>query len=163
MTASSDDVYGVIDSADQVLLRELCRARAELDALEDAVDELPKILEDKFRQRLAVVVETNRQLAVQKQILMRQLAASLPPVGSGQVSPHVWTHDRRLRVCFPTFRIAKRSVWMALLTCFALLVLARAITSRAPHRQPGTTAKGTVRLFPAPDSESQLILRAGPG
>ncbi|MEB3276796.1 MAG: DUF4115 domain-containing protein [Cyanobacteriota bacterium] len=61
------------DSIDQ----QLASARAELAALEQAVDELPEIVEAKFRLGVAAVVETNRRLMAQ-QVLLQRACASLP-------------------------------------------------------------------------------------
>lgn len=56
---------------------ELASALAELDALERAVEELPQVLEDKFRQRVRALAEFNRQLALQQQMLQKGDTAGL--------------------------------------------------------------------------------------
>jgi len=55
---------------------ELERARSELAALEGALEELPQILEDKFRQRLLALRQCNHQLLLEQASLSRQLMAS---------------------------------------------------------------------------------------
>ena len=52
---------------------ELERARSELAALEGALEELPQILEDKFRQRLLALRQFNHQLLLEQASLSRQL------------------------------------------------------------------------------------------
>jgi len=55
---------------------ELERARSELTALKGALEELPQILEDKFRQRLLALRQGNHQLLLEQASLSRQLLAS---------------------------------------------------------------------------------------
>ena len=52
---------------------ELQRARLELAALEAALEELPQILEDKFRQRLLALRQINHQLQLEQASLRTQL------------------------------------------------------------------------------------------
>jgi len=55
---------------------ELELARRELAALEEALDELPQILEDKFRQRVLTLRQINHQLQDEQASLRTQLMAS---------------------------------------------------------------------------------------
>jgi Domain of unknown function (DUF4115) len=57
---------------------ELELARRELAALEEALEELPQILEDKFRQRLLTFRQINHQLQHEQASLRTQLMASAP-------------------------------------------------------------------------------------
>ena len=60
---------------------ELELARKELAALEGAVEALPQILEDKFRQRLLALRQFNHQLELEQASLRNQLMASQRAVG----------------------------------------------------------------------------------
>ncbi|MFM1812259.1 MAG: hypothetical protein RLZZ336_1197 [Cyanobacteriota bacterium] len=60
---------------------ELELARRELAALEGALEELPQILEDKFRQRLLALRQINHQLQLEQASLKTQLMASPRPMG----------------------------------------------------------------------------------
>jgi hypothetical protein len=61
---------------------ELQRARLELAALEAALEELPQILEDKFRQRLLALRQINHQLQLEQASLRTQLMPSPGPSGA---------------------------------------------------------------------------------
>lgn len=85
--AAEGDAPAASDWLDQ----QLAEAQAELNALEQAVEDLPHVLEVKYRQRLAAVVEANRQLQAQQQLLQQQcVPLPLPQHGSR------WTRLRRL-------------------------------------------------------------------
>jgi len=58
---------------------ELELARRELAALEEALDALPQILEDKFRQRVLTLRQINHQLQHEQESLRTQLMASPSP------------------------------------------------------------------------------------
>jgi hypothetical protein len=60
---------------------ELELARKELAALEGAVEALPQILEDKFRQRLLALRQFNHQLELEQASLRNQMMASQRAVG----------------------------------------------------------------------------------
>lgn len=60
---------------------ELELARTELAALEGALEELPQILEDKFRQRLLALRQFNHQLQLEQASLRNQLMASQRAAG----------------------------------------------------------------------------------
>ena len=60
---------------------ELELARNELAALEEALEELPQILEDTFRQRLLVLRQINHQLQIEQASLRTQLMAAPRPIG----------------------------------------------------------------------------------
>ena len=67
-------------STPSAIAEQLVAAQAELAAMEQLVEELPQILEQKFRQRLAEVVENNRQLQQQHQHLLSELHATTTPL-----------------------------------------------------------------------------------
>jgi hypothetical protein len=78
-------MMNVSDSAFKLTDQQLADARCELVALEQSLELLPQILEDKYRHHLASVVQTNRQLFDQQLYLRQCLVAAasssrlLPP------------------------------------------------------------------------------------
>ncbi len=76
LKAMADPGYGPGPSS------ELELARRELAALEGALDELPQILEDKFRQRLLALRQINQDLQREQASLRAQLMTSPPPAAA---------------------------------------------------------------------------------
>ena len=116
---------------------ELQRARLELAALEAALEELPQILEDKFRQRLLALRQINHQLQLEQASLRTQLMPSPGPSGA----------PRRLAL-------------LVALACTALAGLgwgaARQLGSRAAVVQPPAALPPAV----LPQSRSTLQVQA---
>ncbi len=77
----------------QQLEMELAAARDELKALHEMLEDLPEIFERKFQQRLATVMEHQKQLLADNQALRDRLyslnpaAVDGPPPGSGRPQP----------------------------------------------------------------------------
>jgi len=111
---ADDESPPAADSIDH----QLASARAELAALEQAVDELPEIFEAKFRQGVAAVVESNRQLIAQ-QLLLRRECASLPPARARSVRVWPWVRPPHLQWHWPpnrqVVRVVSASVGVGLL------------------------------------------------
>ena len=133
------------------LAQQLAEARAELSALEQAVDELPQIFEAKFRQGLAAVVQTNRQLAAQQVQLRRACAEALPPARSVA------------RWVLPPWCIAvvPRQVMVGVAVGAVVLLAigwgATVLMEHKPSRSRGPAPRSAQSI---PVSDSQLILRA---
>lgn len=116
---------------DQIELQ-LSAARAELDALEHAVNQLPEVLEDKFRQQLLSVVSLNRHLHAEQQHMrlalseslqtsppsihghrFRQPALRLPKLRRPSLSPHSLAYIERMRQQWLLLMCSKRAVRLA--------------------------------------------------
>lgn len=116
---------------------ELELARTELAALEGALEELPQILEDKFRQRLLALRKFNHQLEREQASLRNQLMASQRAAG-----------------------VPWRMVLVVALACTGLAGLG---WSAARPRVPGSAAAlrpPTASRLAAPVSSSILQLQA---
>jgi len=116
---------------------ELELARTELAALEGALEELPQILEDKFRQRLLALRKFNHQLEREQASLRNQLMASQRAAG-----------------------VPWRMVLVVALACTGLAGLG---WSAARPRVPGSAAAlrpPTASRLAAPVSSSTLQLQA---
>ena len=75
-----DPLEAEVDTSD-LLAAQLDQARCELAALEQALVEMPQILEVKFKQRVSALNQINQQLLQEQLLLVSQLAA--PSGGTG--------------------------------------------------------------------------------
>lgn len=145
----------ITDSIDQ----QLGAAKAELHALEQAVDALPEIFEAKFRQGVAAVLETNRQLLAQ-QVLLRSQCSGLPPVR--RPSAWVWPSIRLPRLQLPA--VQARQLAVVLLASAGVGLLAWAGAQWSQHQSARLTRRSA--LVSVPESPvtvnqgSTLVLRA---
>lgn len=113
---------GSSSSSSSSFISELELARNELAALEGALEELPQILEEQFRQRLLALRQFNHQLQREQASLRTQLMASQRPR-----------------------RVLWRSVLVAVLACTALAGL-----GWSAARQSGWRPMAARRLPAAP-------------
>ena len=97
------------------LQEELRAAQQELMQLERLVEELPRIFEDKFRQQTATVVEGNRQLRNQRDLLQQQLSQTLLASAPPAVTPP--TPSRPRLALPPLNRPSRRRLGLAVLVC----------------------------------------------
>lgn len=146
-----------ISLTSEAIDQQLAAARAELDALEQAVDALPEIFEAKFRQGLAAVVETNRQLVAQ-QVLLRRQCAALPPVR--RAPAWTWSSIRLPRLRLPA--VQARQLAAVVLASAGMGLLAWAGAQWSQHQ----STRLVRRASPVPESPvtaaqgSTLLLRA---
>ena len=60
-------------------LAELEATRRQIEAYQALLQEVPTVFERKFRERMQAVLERNREIAAESQVLREQLAVALPP------------------------------------------------------------------------------------
>lgn len=161
MTQPRDEAPSVDAAPDAVQLdpleQQLSEARAELEALERVLEQLPEVFEHKFKQRLATVSEVNQHLLEQQRILQKLTAEALP---AAQPRP-------QRRLALPSINVPRlapivsRRAGLLLLSGVALLGFggAAAWLLRPPQRQ--AEAPPAARQLPLPvASESLLVLKA---
>lgn len=137
--------------------QQLAAARAELDALEQAVDALPEIFEAKFRQGLAAVVETNRQLVAQ-QVLLRRECAVLPPVSRRRV--WAWPSIQLPRLPLPGFSMGQLAAAVLVAAGAGLLAWCGAQWSQHQPMRLARPASPVPGSPATPAQGSTLVLRA---
>jgi hypothetical protein len=65
---------------------ELEATRRQIEAYQALLQEVPTVFERKFRERMQSVLERNREIAAESQLLREQLNGALPPGASGEVA-----------------------------------------------------------------------------
>lgn len=65
---------------------ELEATRRQIEAYQGLLQEVPTVFERKFRERMQPVLERNREIAAESQLLREQLSGALPPGPPGEVA-----------------------------------------------------------------------------
>ena len=141
------------------LQEELRAAQQELMQLERLVEELPRIFEDKFRQQTATVVEGNRQLRNQRDLLQQQLSQTLLASAPPAVTPP--TPSRPRLALPPLNRPSRRRLGLAVLVCGGSGLLGWGLVAGLGRGSPAM--QSPARETPAresPVSESTVTLRS---
>ncbi|MFN6132468.1 MAG: DUF4115 domain-containing protein [Synechococcaceae cyanobacterium] len=67
-------------------LAELEATRRQIEAYQTLLQEVPTVFERKFRERMQPVLERNREIAAESQLLREQLSGALPPGTATEVA-----------------------------------------------------------------------------